>query len=211
MTAKLQSCFMLGQNSENSIPTVVRTGAMLGGGAGAVYFWEGHFQVHRDVSGQKREKEFGYRQSQGKCSKQRTGSLRQEVGKQNPITNTAFVPTQGNRPHLVSLSTRQVMCAPDGTPCELAEEWKKAGPLSRQRDEPQEFPKGWGSTPMPPKPRIPKIRAPMTRRGEGDAHSPRPRLHSIPEPPTACRLPVVTRHPWSHLMASWAPESLRKD
>lgn len=42
MTAKPQSCFMLGQNSENSIPTVVRTGAM--------YRGRGRFTSGRDIS-----------------------------------------------------------------------------------------------------------------------------------------------------------------
>lgn len=64
-----QGCFMSGQNSgENSIPTVLRWGAM-------VSSW-------RDTEmflGRKGGGELGDRQSRGKCSKQRTAAVRQDV------------------------------------------------------------------------------------------------------------------------------------
>lgn len=72
-------------------------------------------------------KELGDRQSRGKCSKQRTAAVKTRRLKAEPNHKHSLRPPQYNLPHLVSLSACQVMCAPDGTPCELAEEWKRLG------------------------------------------------------------------------------------
>lgn len=69
---RVASCRVKTQE-ENSIHPVVRTRATYRG-----YVLEGHPQVHRDVSGHKRGEELGYKQSQGKCFKQRTEATKQE-------------------------------------------------------------------------------------------------------------------------------------